>query len=34
MLRHMRKDLAGGTAERHSTLPYAVTEQEAKEAIA
>ena len=34
MLRHMREDLAGGDAKRQSTLPYAVTEREAREAIA
>ena len=34
MLRHMRKDLAGGRAERQSTVPYAVNEREAREAIA
>ncbi len=34
VLDHMRKELESGTAGRETTLPYAVTEKEAREAIA
>lgn len=34
VLDHMREELSNGTADRETTLPYAVTEKEAKEAMA